>query len=66
MTETESLTITSAVETLTGEESQSKEDILSGLFSGEGELQGVTCTEIILLDRNYGLDQRHDPRFQVN
>lgn len=50
MTDIESFAITSAVETLTGEESQSKEDIISGLFSGEGELQGVACKGIILLD----------------
>lgn len=40
--------IVSAVETLTGEESQSKEEIVSGIFSGEGELQGVACKEIAL------------------
>lgn len=49
VTDTESFAIRSAVETLTGEESQSKEDIISGIFSGEGELQGVTCKEIVLL-----------------
>lgn len=48
MTETESLAILSAVETLSGEESQSKDDIISGLFSEEGELQGVACKEILL------------------
>lgn len=48
MTETESLAIVSAVETLTGEESQSKEEIVSGFFSGEGELQGVACKDIVL------------------
>ena len=47
MTETESFAIVSAVETLTGEDSQSKEDIISGIFSGEGELQGVACEEIV-------------------
>ena len=66
MTDIESFAITSAVETLTGEESQSKEDIISGLFSGEGELQGVACKGIILLDRNYGINQRLHFRFQVN
>jgi hypothetical protein len=49
VTETESLAIDSAVETLTGEESQSKEDIISGIFSGEGELQGVACKEMVFL-----------------
>lgn len=48
MTEAESFAILSAVETLTGEESQSKEEIISGLSSGEGELQGVACKEIAL------------------
>ena len=48
VTEAESFAILSAVETLTGEESQSKEEIISGLSSGEGELQGVACKEIAL------------------
>jgi len=64
VTETEALAIVSAVETLTGEESQSKDDIISGLFSGQGELQGVPCKEIILpfkvmaLTRDVTLDSR--------
>lgn len=55
VTETESLAILSAVETLTGEESQSKEDIISGFFSGEGELQGVACKGIALPIEAIGL-----------
>jgi hypothetical protein len=49
VSETESLAIISAVENLTGEESQSKEEIVSGFFSGEGELQGVTCKGVPLV-----------------
>jgi len=49
VTDTESSVIRSAVETLTGEESQSKEDVISGIFSGEGGLQGIACKEIVLL-----------------
>jgi len=49
VTDTESFVIRSAVEVLTGEESQSKEEIISGIFSGEGELQGVACKEMVLL-----------------
>lgn len=48
MTETESLAILSAVETLSGEESQSRDDIISAFFSGEGELQGVACKDTVL------------------
>jgi hypothetical protein len=66
MTETESFVISSAVETLKGEESQSKEEIISGLFSGEGELQGVACKEIVLPNLSRSLDQRRRPRFQIN
>jgi len=40
--------IISAAETLTAEESQSKEEIISGIFSGEGECQGVACKDIAL------------------
>ncbi|KAF9792582.1 hypothetical protein BJ322DRAFT_57937 [Thelephora terrestris] len=47
VSETESLVIDSAVETLKGEESQSKEEIVSGFFSGEGELQGVAYSRLI-------------------
>lgn len=47
VTETESFVIVSAAETLAGEESQSKEEIISGFFSGEGELQGVTYSRLI-------------------
>lgn len=48
--------IVSATEILTGEESQSKEEIISGFFSSEGELQGVTCEYIFLLDSSFDLD----------
>jgi len=60
VTEAESFAISSAVETLMGEESQSKEDIISGLFSGEGELQGVACKDITLSDWS-SLDQNCHP-----
>lgn len=46
MTEAESSVILSAAEILTGEDSQSKEEIISGFFSGEGELEGVPCKDI--------------------
>ena len=50
VTEAESFAIVSAIETLRGEESQSKGEIISGFFSGEGELQGVACKGIVLFD----------------
>ena len=42
--------IVSAVETLGGVKSRSKEEIVSGFFSGEGELKGVACKAIVLPD----------------
>lgn len=49
VTETESSVILSAAEILTEEDSQSKEEIISGFFSGEGELEGVPCKGIYFL-----------------
>ena len=50
VTEFESSVILSAAEVLTGEDSQSKEEIISGFFSGEGELEGISCKDVFLPD----------------
>lgn len=66
VTETESSIILSAAEILTGEDSQSKDDVISGFFSGEGELEGVPCKTIFLPDSGSNLNQNHHPRFEVD
>lgn len=66
VTETESSVILSAAEVLVGEDSQSKEEIISGFFSGEGQLEGVSCKDISLPDSGPDLDQSYHPRFQVD
>jgi hypothetical protein len=66
VTETESSTILSAAEILTDEDSQSKEEIISGFLSGEGELEGIPCKGIFLPGAGSNFNQSHHPRFQVD
>lgn len=65
VTETESSVILSAAEILTGEDSQSKEEIISGFFSEEGELEGVPCKNFFLPDSG-SLTKSTTPRFQID
>ena len=61
LTDAELSAIYSCTETLLGEESQTKHEIVAGILSEKGEYQGILCRLIVLLPtlpRSYSLDSR--------